>query len=67
MITGSTTGTKYVMMFKWNPTDALRLVERERVNAIVAVPTIVWQLLESPESGKVSYPVALQSLKPFIN
>jgi acyl-CoA synthetase (AMP-forming)/AMP-acid ligase II len=51
-ITGSTTGAKYVLMYKWEPGLALELIEREKINAITAVPTIVWQLLEHPDVDK---------------
>lgn len=43
------TGTKLVMMYKWNPERALELIERERVTNFVGVPTMSWDLLESPD------------------
>jgi long-chain acyl-CoA synthetase len=42
-------GTKLVMMYKWNPERALELIERERVTIFVGVPTMSWDLLESPD------------------
>ncbi len=42
-------GTKLVMMYKWNPDRALELIERERVTNFVGVPTMSWDLLESPD------------------
>ena len=39
-------------MYKWEPGLALELIEREKINAITAVPTIVWQLLEHPDVDK---------------
>jgi long-chain acyl-CoA synthetase len=43
------TGTRLVLMRKWNAEHALELIERERVNAFVGVPSMVWQILESPD------------------
>jgi long-chain acyl-CoA synthetase len=43
-----TTGSKLVMMYKWDPERALELIERERVTAFGGVPSMVIQLLESP-------------------
>jgi long-chain acyl-CoA synthetase len=43
-------GYKVVMMPRWNPGEAVRLIERERVNVTGGVPTIAWQLLEEAES-----------------
>ncbi len=39
---------KLVMMRRWDPETALRLIERERVTTFVGVPTQSWDLLESP-------------------
>lgn len=39
---------KLVMMHRWEPETALRLIEAERVTAFVGVPTQSWDLLESP-------------------
>ena len=41
-------GLKLVMMYKWSPERALELVERERITNFVGVPTMSWDLLESP-------------------
>jgi long-chain acyl-CoA synthetase len=41
-------GRKLVMMYKWSPERALELIERERVTIFVGVPTMSWDLLESP-------------------
>jgi steroid-24-oyl-CoA synthetase len=45
-------GYKLVMMYKWSPERALELVERERVSNFVGVPTMVWDLLESPDFAR---------------
>jgi long-chain acyl-CoA synthetase len=42
------TGAKLVMMHRWDPERALRLIEREQVNLFVGVPTQVRDLVESP-------------------
>ena len=41
-------GSKQVLMHRWDPEDALALIERERVTNIVSVPGMLLQLLESP-------------------
>ena len=43
------TGNTLVFMTRWDPTRALELIERERVNVTGGVPTIAWQLLEHPD------------------
>ena len=45
-------GAKAVLMRKWDPDRALTLIEEERVTTTGGVPTMVWQLLESPEMGQ---------------
>ncbi|NLV55481.1 MAG: acyl--CoA ligase [Acidimicrobiales bacterium] len=49
MLSCFASGTKLVMMYKWNPERALELIERERVTTFVGVPTMSWDLLESPD------------------
>jgi len=41
-------GGKIVIMHKWDPERALELIERERVTTFGGVPSMVWQVLESP-------------------
>ncbi len=43
---------KLVMMHRWDPDTALRLIEAERVTAFVGVPTQSWDMLESPSFSK---------------
>lgn len=38
---------KLVMMHRWDPETALRLIEAERVTSFIGVPTQSWDLLES--------------------
>jgi long-chain acyl-CoA synthetase len=45
-------GHRLVMMYKWSPERALELIERERVTHFVGVPTMVWDLLESPDFAR---------------
>jgi long-chain acyl-CoA synthetase len=45
-------GRKIVMMYKWKPEEALRLVEEERITEFNGVPTMTWELLESPDLSK---------------
>jgi steroid-24-oyl-CoA synthetase len=41
-------GNKIVLMHKWNPEKALQLIQHERINSFGGVPTIVWQITETP-------------------
>ncbi|MEO3782024.1 AMP-binding protein [Actinocorallia sp. B10E7] len=45
-------GGKLVLMHKWDPERALELIERERVTTFGGVPTMVWQVLQSPDFGR---------------
>jgi long-chain acyl-CoA synthetase len=45
-------GNKLVLMHKWNPERALELIERERVTNFGGVPSMVWQVLQSPDFAK---------------
>ncbi|HEU4970255.1 class I adenylate-forming enzyme family protein [Sphingomonas sp.] len=45
-------GHTLVFMRKWDAGEALRLIERERVNMTGGVPTIAWQLLEHPDRAR---------------
>jgi long-chain acyl-CoA synthetase len=42
-------GGKLVIMHKWNAEEALRLIEEEKLQAFGGVPSMAWQVLESPE------------------
>src|SRR5438445_2842535 len=44
-------GGKLVMMRKWDPDRALELIERERITTFGGVPSMVWQVLDSPRFG----------------
>jgi long-chain acyl-CoA synthetase len=45
-------GFKLVIMYKWVPERALELIERERITQFVGVPTMSWDMLESPDFEK---------------
>ncbi|MBN2972138.1 acyl--CoA ligase [Roseomonas aeriglobus] len=42
-------GSTLIFMRKWDPVEALGIIEREKVNVTGGVPTIAWQLLEHPD------------------
>ena len=52
MVTSAFGGNKLVLMRRWDPEEALRLIEKERVNAFGGVPTIAWQIIEHPQLTK---------------
>ena len=45
-------GRKMVMMPKWDPTVALKLIQDEKIGAITGVPTQTWDLLTHPDKDK---------------
>ncbi len=45
-------GRKIVLMYKWNAERALELIERERINTTSGVPSMAWQLMESPDFAR---------------
>jgi len=45
----SRAGAKLVLMYKWDAGEALKLIERERINGIGGVPTMMWQLIQHPD------------------
>lgn len=46
------TGGGLVLMYKWDPEQALRLIEREKVTTMIGVPTNAWQLMSHPDFGR---------------
>lgn len=38
---------KFVMMYKWDPDQALELIEAERISVFHGVPTMTWELMHS--------------------
>ena len=49
LLPASRAGSKLVLMYKWDAGAALRLIERERINGIGGVPTMMWQLIQHPD------------------
>jgi long-chain acyl-CoA synthetase len=45
-------GRKLVMMRRWNPERALELIEREQITDFTGVPTMSWELINSPDFEK---------------
>ncbi|MBB5077673.1 class I adenylate-forming enzyme family protein [Nonomuraea endophytica] len=46
------TGGGLVLMYKWDAGQALELIEREKVTAMIGVPTNAWQLMSHADFGK---------------
>lgn len=51
-LTAFRSGRKLVMMRKWNPELALELIEREKITDFSGVPTMSWELVNSPDFAK---------------
>ena len=49
LVPNTAAGGKLVMMRRWSPERALELIERERVTIFGGVPTMAWQVLDSPD------------------
>lgn len=43
---------KFVMMYKWNAEQALALIEKERISVLHGVPTMTWEVMNSPDFDK---------------
>jgi long-chain acyl-CoA synthetase len=39
---------KFVMMYKWDAESALKLIEQERISVFHGVPTMAWEIMQSP-------------------
>jgi acyl-CoA synthetase (AMP-forming)/AMP-acid ligase II len=44
-------GSTMIFMRKWEPVQAMEIIQREKVHLTGGVPTIAWQLLEHPDRG----------------
>jgi len=42
-------GRKLVMMYRWDPTQALELIERERLSALTGAPAMILDVLDHPD------------------
>jgi long-chain acyl-CoA synthetase len=49
LVANTHAGNKLVMMYRWDPERALELIEREKINNFGGVPSMAWQVLESPD------------------
>lgn len=45
---GTVSGGKFVLMYKWDPVEALRLIESEKITTLSAVPMMTRELLSHP-------------------
>jgi acyl-CoA synthetase (AMP-forming)/AMP-acid ligase II len=45
-------GHTIVFMRKWDPLEAMAIIEREKVQLTGGVPTIAWQLIEHPDRAR---------------
>jgi long-chain acyl-CoA synthetase len=52
LVPNTTVGGKLVMMRRFNAERALELIERERITIFGGVPTMAWQVVESPDFDK---------------
>ncbi len=43
---------KFVMMYKWNAEHALALIEKEQLSVLHGVPTMTWEVMNSPDFDK---------------
>jgi long-chain acyl-CoA synthetase len=48
----SATGGKLVLMYRWDPLEALKLIERERCTSAGGVPVMARELISHPEFGR---------------
>ncbi len=47
MLSAFISGSKLSLMHRWDPNDALRIIEKESVTNFVGVPTMSWDILEA--------------------
>ncbi|TDE59278.1 long-chain fatty acid--CoA ligase [Nonomuraea mesophila] len=52
LTTAMFSGGGLVLMYKWDPGQALALIEREKITGMIGVPTNAWQLMSHPDLGK---------------
>jgi long-chain acyl-CoA synthetase len=52
LVANTAFGGKLVIMYKWDAERALELIEREEVTNFGGVPSMVWQVLDSPDFAK---------------
>lgn len=47
-----TAGARLILMYKWDPLEALKLIEREKPSSWTGVPTMIQDLMEHPDFNK---------------
>lgn len=52
LMSAMATGHRIIFMRKWDTVQAMRIIEREKVNVTGGVPTIAQQLVEHPDRNK---------------
>jgi long-chain acyl-CoA synthetase len=52
MVSSTNNGTTIVSQYKWDATDALRLVDRYKINQIGGVPTVIRSFIEHPDRNQ---------------
>jgi long-chain acyl-CoA synthetase len=52
MVPSWASGTKIVLMRKWDALKGIQLIEQEKINGFGGVPAIAWQVIEHPDIGK---------------
>ncbi|MHB1989130.1 MAG: class I adenylate-forming enzyme family protein [Acidimicrobiales bacterium] len=52
LVANTAAGGKLVMMRRWDPERALELIEREQITIFGGVPTMAWQVIESPNFSR---------------
>ena len=45
-------GRKVVAMYRWDPEEALRIIETERITTFNGVPIMAWELVQSPNYSR---------------
>ena len=45
-------GRKVVAMYRWDPEEALRIIETERITTFNGVPIMAWELVQSPNYAR---------------
>ena len=58
MLNSFVVGRCMVIMPKWDATEALRLIEKEKITYFVGVPTMSLELMNHPDRGKYDLVVA---------
>lgn len=52
LYTSTASGSKVALMYKWDPQEAVRLVETHRLSGVSGVPIVVRQFLEAARAAK---------------